>query len=248
MSRQAQLPPRCPFQNKGSPSSRVLDSGSLIVPRSDELESYHRRHRRFPSQSSVLDEQPSWLDELLNDPETNVKGTFHRRSASDPVAFLEVPSTLPRLTPLVDKEKPIHSGAYRSHGEGGLSVKTAKYTGPVTKQEEETGDCVGLDAGCIFGPNSPRRRSNLTSSEYSIVSAFSEYASRNNFPYLPGNLSHSSETDQSDAKGDACGDAICDLDPDTKATKRHSGQRSRVRKLQYIAELERTVNVLECRL
>nr|DAD48370.1 TPA_asm: hypothetical protein HUJ06_018307 [Nelumbo nucifera] len=148
------------------------------------------------------------------DSDTNLKGIIHRRSASDSLTLLEAPASL-NLTSNADIKNTI---------------------------SDETG--TGMEAACIYGPNSPRCRSNLTHSKDSIVSALSEYV-----PQTP--LQHSSknlcipETAQSYLEGGACG-LNNELHSETKAAKRHSGQRSRVRKLQYIAELERTVNLLQC--
>lgn len=46
------------------------------------------RHQRTSSDSFLLDEQPSWLEELLDEPETPIC-IRHRRSSSDSVAFLD---------------------------------------------------------------------------------------------------------------------------------------------------------------
>ncbi|XP_010247101.1 PREDICTED: uncharacterized protein At4g06598 isoform X3 [Nelumbo nucifera] len=210
MSRQAHLPPRCPPQNRAS-SCSTQGTVSQTLQGNGEL---YLHHHRFHSQSSILEEQPSWLDDLLGDSDTNLKGIIHRRSASDSLTLLEAPASL-NLTSNADIKNTI---------------------------SDETG--TGMEAACIYGPNSPRCRSNLTHSKDSIVSALSEYV-----PQTP--LQHSSknlcipETAQSYLEGGACG-LNNELHSETKAAKRHSGQRSRVRKLQYIAELERTVNLLQC--
>nr|XP_025883602.1 uncharacterized protein At4g06598-like [Solanum lycopersicum] len=40
-------------------------------------------HQRTSSESCLIEEEPSWLDDLLNDPETPVRRGGHRRSSSD---------------------------------------------------------------------------------------------------------------------------------------------------------------------
>ncbi|KAI4983912.1 hypothetical protein ZWY2020_036021, partial [Hordeum vulgare] len=72
---------------------------------------------------------------------------------------------------------------------------------------------LGVEVSCVYGPNSPRQKCRLTSSESSIVNAVLENVPSNSLQYLT-------------------------IDP-------RSGQRSRVRKLQYIADLERTVDSLQ---
>lgn len=49
-------------------------------------------HHRAASESFLLEEQPSWLDDLLNEPETAVTRGTHRRSSSDSFAHLETSS------------------------------------------------------------------------------------------------------------------------------------------------------------
>ncbi|KAK4756819.1 hypothetical protein SAY87_006946 [Trapa incisa] len=103
---------------------------------------------------------------------------------------------------------------------------------------------VGLD--CIYGPNSPRGRSSeMTFSDHGIVSAFSDYDSHNPLQLLDGSLCISG-TSRFDLKGDAPTDgAYEEVSPEMKQGKRHSGQRSRIRKIQYIAELEKKVSILQ---
>ncbi|XP_023767706.1 basic leucine zipper 6 [Lactuca sativa] len=84
-----------------------------------------------------------------------------------------------------------------------------------------------LESGCIYGPNSPRSKDKVSSiQETAIVSALSEYAS-----HAPLQLDSVVQLQ----------DSTDELNMEAKPFKRHSAQRSRVRKLLYIAELERTV-------
>ncbi|KAK1574800.1 hypothetical protein Q3G72_000069 [Acer saccharum] len=174
----------------------------------------HTRDHKSSSQSSILEEQPAWLDELLSDPDVNPVGKFHRRSASDSVTLLDgIADALPGLNPLKDGENSV-----------------------------EDGTCSGLQSNCMYGPNSPRKRDNLTFSENALVSALSECDFENPLQYVDDSLcisgiNHSDNIDMCASTGE--------LNAETKMAKRHSGQRSRVRKLQYIAELERTVNVYQ---
>ncbi|CAI9773076.1 unnamed protein product [Fraxinus pennsylvanica] len=92
-----------------------------------------------------------------------------------------------------------------------------------------------FDSGCAYGPNSPRRKDNVAFPENAIVSALSEYVVQ-------------SPLQRWDAKPNSIGDAFASANAtntERKLMKRHPGQRSRVRKLQYIAELERTVDILQ---
>ncbi|KAL5735212.1 hypothetical protein ACOSP7_033073 [Xanthoceras sorbifolium] len=209
MSRQAHLPPRCPFQKK-SISRAIHDP---ISPPS-HTESFPKDHKSS-SQSSILEEQPPWLNDLLSDSDVNPVGKFHRRSASDSVTLLDgIVDAFPGLNPLKDDENSV-----------------------------EDGTSSGLQSNCMYGPNSPRKRSTLTISENVLVSALSECAFENPLQYVDDSLC-SSGINHSDMNIDLCASTV-DLNSETKMGKRHSGQRSRVRKLQYIAELERTVNVFQ---
>lgn len=209
MSRQAHLPPRCPIQKK--PIAGIHDS----VAQSLHINESYLRHHKSSSQSSIPEEPPLWLDDLLSDPDSNSKGIYHRRSVSDSIALLDaLADAFPSLAPHKDDENSVVN---------------------------ET--CNGLESACTYGPNSPRKKSNLTFVENAIVSALSESVSQDPTHSVDGNL-HISATTHADWKGDDC-HSIGDLDTEKKAVKGHSGQRSRVRKLQYIAELERTVDVLQ---
>ncbi|VVA28251.1 PREDICTED: basic leucine zipper [Prunus dulcis] len=104
----------------------------------------------------------------------------------------------------------------------------------------DNGSYSGWNSVSLYGPNSPRQRGSLSISENALVSALSEYASHEPIQNMDGIpcIGHS------DSKGDDC-HSIGELNAEIRAVKRHPGQRSRIRKLQYIAELERTVGVLQ---
>lgn len=87
--RNSLLPPKCPFP------SIAPSYGDYIAPAGvgqKRLPKYgdgnHSHHHRASSESLVIEEQPSWLDELLNEPETPVQ-RGHRRSSSDSFTYLE---------------------------------------------------------------------------------------------------------------------------------------------------------------
>ncbi|KAH8497528.1 hypothetical protein H0E87_019988 [Populus deltoides] len=196
---------------------------SLLPPRcpfqkplvSRPVHDSYPQHHRSPSQGSIFGEKPAWLDDLLSDEDADSRGTCLRRSASDSVTLLEG---------IVDSFS-------------GLSP----YNNEAASGGGET--CSGLESASMYGPNSPRRRGNVTFSENAIASALSEYAFQNPLQYVDGSLCIWGNTPL-DSMGNACGSAG-ELNGETSSVKRQSGQRSRVRKLQYIAELERTVNVLQ---
>ncbi|KAK6135942.1 hypothetical protein DH2020_030325 [Rehmannia glutinosa] len=100
----------------------------------------------------------------------------------------------------------------------------------------------GLGSSCMYGPNSPRRKNTLEYPEKEIVLAFFECVTPSPLQHLDGYSSVSGvlPSDFGDASPSAG-----EISNENKPMKRHPGQRSRARKLQYISELERTVDVLQ---
>lgn len=85
----ALLPPKSPFPSV-SPSyvdyvhSPAIGSKAIQKPREGNT-----HHQRTSSESFLAEEQPSWLDDLLNEPDTPVRRGGHRRSSSDSFAYLD---------------------------------------------------------------------------------------------------------------------------------------------------------------
>ncbi|XP_021773467.1 basic leucine zipper 2-like isoform X1 [Chenopodium quinoa] len=205
MSRPSQLPPRCPLQKKAV-ACQTHDP-SLIY--SQGVDKSSARHHRSLSQSSVLEDQPAWLDDLLNS-DSVPKGIRHCRSASDSFAVLD--GIVPNLL---------------------LSA---------SHEEEQVEDGNILGSGCIYGPNSPRRRSTVEFLDNTVLLAMSDYVDQSSMQFVKENPQIYGT--HLDLKNEFC-DAPSYYNIDAKTEKRHPGQRSRTRKLQYIAELERTVNVFQ---
>ncbi|THF94471.1 hypothetical protein TEA_009479 [Camellia sinensis var. sinensis] len=84
------LPPKSPFPSI-SPSyidyvpSPAIGPKSIAKPRE-----INPHHQRTSSESFLMEEQPLWLDELLNEPETPIHKGGHRRSSSDSFAYIDV--------------------------------------------------------------------------------------------------------------------------------------------------------------
>ncbi|GAV63247.1 hypothetical protein CFOL_v3_06767 [Cephalotus follicularis] len=207
MSRQAHLPPRCPFQKK--PVSRPIPAP--ILPSLPKESFPLQYHHKSSSRSSILEAQPDWLDDVLGDPALNSKGNFHCRSVRDSVAFLDELSD---------------SFSTNDDGENPVGNET----------------CGGLESASMYGPNSPRRRSS-SFSENAIVLALSDSVPEYPLPFFYWKFPISGFS-HLDAEGYDCG-SFNELNGDTKTAKRHTGPRSRVRKLQYIAELEEKVNFFQ---
>lgn len=77
-------PPKSPFPivtPAYTDCGRNVFAGSRSM--SNPKDERHGNHQRTSSESFLIDEHPSWLDELLDEPEAPVKKGFHRRSSSD---------------------------------------------------------------------------------------------------------------------------------------------------------------------
>nr|CAB3449973.1 unnamed protein product [Digitaria exilis] len=182
---------------------------------------------RFPSGDPFYGEPPCWLDDLLADSGRVPNLPPLRRACSDSDAILDALSSF---------QSPIHSieeGDLSPGGEAEDLLDAIK--------GGERGSVV--EASCVYGPNSPRQKSRLTTSESSMVNAVLENVPSNPLQYLTIDTSCVMNGNLANGTADA-NDAFVHPDQD-KSFKRRSGQRSRVRKLQYIAELERTVDSLQ---
>ncbi|RZS06769.1 hypothetical protein BHM03_00037482 [Ensete ventricosum] len=78
--KQSFLPPKCPVPTLSPFYDDHGATGSRGIPNAN--------HRRTSSESFLIEEQPPWLDDLLNEPESPVKRGSHRRSSSDSFAYL----------------------------------------------------------------------------------------------------------------------------------------------------------------
>lgn len=171
----------------------------------------------------------------------------HHKSRSQSSIFEE---QLPWLDDLLDDTNSASNVMSHRHAASDsetLLLGLLKLPSLNTVNDEEnsgsSGTYSGLESACIYGPNSPRTKSKLNLEENAVVSALSEYASQNLMQHLDGGLCISGMA-EFDSTQEACGFAG-EVNAEMKPVKRHFGQRSRVRKLQYIAELERTVEVLQ---
>ncbi|XP_022862426.1 uncharacterized protein At4g06598-like [Olea europaea var. sylvestris] len=82
------LPPKSPFPSIYPSYVDYVPShgvGLKGLPKPREVNSHHQR---TSSESFLIEEQPSWFDELLNEPETPVR-RGHRRSSSDSFAYID---------------------------------------------------------------------------------------------------------------------------------------------------------------
>ncbi|CAB4267868.1 unnamed protein product [Prunus armeniaca] len=197
------LPPKSPFPSV-SPSyadyvlSPAFGSKTVQKPREGNA-----HHQRTSSESLLIEEQPSWLDDLLNEPDTPIRRGGHRRSSSDSFAYVDASNASNIDYAAQDDVNNMSSLP---------SVKdniVLQSSGSLSTPQEADG----------FASTASERQDQVESG-----------------PHDP--KASSEKKDNSNAK-------LYASETDAKRAKQQFAQRSRVRKLQYIAELERNVQALQ---
>lgn len=250
--KQSFLPPKSPYPTippsyaDYGASSHSVGSKGMLKPREG-----HRHHQRTTSESFLIDEQPSWLDDLLNEPDTPVKRGGHRRSSSDSFAYLDVGSAYSHVDTLApevyNKHRPLTSapswgsedfdsmndmqhGLYYPEASSFLSSQNRVWDSVLNTVNHPTNHPSPRDRSLHQGPSCAVKE--------------------------PDTLTQNASDKQSQV--DSSSEVKCSLDRkevsqaknlqaevDPKRVKQQFAQRSRVRKLQYIAELERHVQALQ---
>eukprot|EP00250_Pteridium_aquilinum_P005337 c15448_g1_i2 orf=308-1630(+) len=259
---QAYLPPRSPlFAGGGSASNPDNSNFFSNWPKLPQPGANRRHHQRTPS-TSFLPQTPAWVDDLLNDtPDVPPVRSLHRRSSSDSIAFLEAPLQHVRIQDIAEEEE-LDSGSMEprlSRGSRGFDRLDEEPTlskfsdSGLLQKHHNTQSTVNLHPALPAERRVPLETSSAPS-DHDSANASSLEDKR---AWGMGQSKHDSEvqsalksehTMQHGGKGETS--TVTDGSLDPKRAKRilanrQSAQRSRVRKLQYISELERTVNVLQ---
>ncbi|GAA0154835.1 basic leucine zipper transcription factor [Lithospermum erythrorhizon] len=246
------LPPKSPFPSI-SPAyldyrpNSVVGQKAIGKPREG-----NSHHQRTSSESFLLEEQPSWLDELLNEPDTPVRKGGHRRSSSDSFAYSDT-STVGNLDFLAtdenNKSRNVISPSWQFPDLGHYrdAHHVSYYSDPNSLGKNQT---RAWDSSTNAAPHprslpSPRENNGMQSSKSSakpqegegLPSAASEKRESVDIGYHESR-GFSERKLPSQAKPSV-------TETDTKRAKQQFAQRSRVRKLQHIAELERNVQALQ---
>ncbi|CAO2835319.1 unnamed protein product [Amaranthus hypochondriacus] len=196
------------------------------------------------------EEPPAWFKDLLNEPGSSVNKTHHRRSASDSSAYLAAPESscgdheswfrnpFGRPDGACSSQMPVHCrygvppGSFdRAPGsrlqDNKLRLRPSTFpklaNGLINAKEDA--ECQALGMTC--SPEPARIRHYAGNESDNNPGPKASFASEN-----------SSGKDPSHTK------PVSTLNTDAKR-KQHNARRSRVRKLQYIAELERNAHVLQ---
>ncbi|KAK1322919.1 Uncharacterized protein QJS10_CPA02g00737 [Acorus calamus] len=236
--KQAFLPPKSPFPcvssnyaDYGSGSNPPI--GSKVIPRPREG---NRSHQRTSSESFLIEEQPSWLDDLLNEPDTPLKKGTHRRSSSDSFAYLDASKISPNFENMGDCNNRI-SGQSWSPLELHASI-FSDANSFASSQNRGWESC--LTSGTCPNGHPSTRDNNLLNSSGSSCCVGEPLGIENQ-----DQVEHASHDSMSlSERRDFAYAKHPQLDTDPKRAKQQFAQRSRVRKLQYISELERTVQAL----
>lgn len=173
-------------------------------------------------------------------PQTESYWPQHKKSSSQSLILEEKPAWLDDL--LNDPEMtPSGLSLRRSSSDSVTLLNDLMDSLPPLDDEEnsvdsEPGSGLELESACMYGPNSPRKKGHLVHSGNALVSALSESLSQDPVHHADDNKSSFPGITRSNSRIDGY---------ESNLARRHAGQRSRVRKLQYIAELERTVGNLQ---
>lgn len=236
------LPPKSPFP---SITPFYPDYATTTTPKG--IPKYrdgngNSHHQRTSSESLLIEEQPSWLDELLDEPETPVR-RGHRRSSSDSFTYMEAANANIehaaqieyRLRNMTSKSPPSWGSQDFDLYKDARNASFYVEQNPVIKNKNR-----GWDSGHSSGANSYRDGFILQNSSQEVnkvTSLTNEKQDAVESCTKDANIS-SERNDSSNSKGSVS-------ETDTKRAKQQFAQRSRVRKLQYIAELERNVQALQ---
>ncbi|CAL9084876.1 uncharacterized protein At4g06598-like isoform X2 [Musa acuminata AAA Group] len=241
------LPPKCPIFTT-STSADFVGTKENSISREGL-----RTHQRTASESFLLEEQPSWLDDLLNESEMPVRKGSHRRSSSDSFAYLDTSSISWNGDSLAqDDHKHRTSAAVPSWGPQEFDYLKDMQLASYYNDANSTGGT--RSRGLEFSKKMATYPSNsLPSAKDKLVLPGSSSATKKSdalsSTLMEGQVKEECSQDQvgsSDTKeGPQAKHSQSEME--ARRAKQQFAQRSRVRKLQYIAELERNVQALQAK-
>ncbi|KAM3293475.1 hypothetical protein ACQJBY_036808 [Aegilops geniculata] len=233
LQKQALLPPRSPFPTAASPSP-YADHGPIARPQGATHHRFghghgHGHHQRTSSES-IIEEQPSWLDDLLDEPETPVRRAGHRRSSSDSFALFDGSAASGAFANGFEEM----GGGGQAAPWGGVQEYYAKPSSYGRLQGRPWEQGMPNLAGYRPGPP---------------VLVREKLGGHHGPPSASRDHEHAMDKRALDELGAERKDGVlpkyAQSEADTKRAKQQYAQRSRVRKLQYIAELEGKVQSLQ---
>ncbi|KAF5199903.1 Basic-leucine zipper (BZIP) transcription factor family protein [Thalictrum thalictroides] len=248
--RQSLLPPRSPFPSI-SPSYVDYGSSSGVGAKgAQKPKEGYRHHQRTSSESFLIEEQPSWVEELLDEPDTPVR-KGHRRSSSDSYAYLDAANASNIFNTFQEEYKfnNVRSGPSRVSQD----FEFYKDSRHASFYQEPNSFGKHRNRAWESSLRSATYQANLLSGNDNVgVQSSGPLGASREPDGIPSTTSGRHDFEESapyDLKGFAdrrdCSQNKPATETDPKRAKQQFAQRSRVRKLQYIAELERNVEVLQ---
>ncbi|KAK9286402.1 hypothetical protein L1049_014798 [Liquidambar formosana] len=245
--RHSLLPPKSPFPSISPAYADYVPSPAIGTRAIQKPREGNSHHQRTSSESHLIEEQPSWLDDLLSEPETPVR-KGHRRSSSDSFAYIDAAnaSNIDYTAQDDYKFKGVTSvpswGSQEDHYKDARHASFYAEPNSVGKQKNRAWDSsLTYPSGLTSGRDNLVRQNSGSSCALQdadgVPSTATEKQDLGEFG-LNDPKTASEKRDCSSAKPSAS-------ETDTKRAKQQFAQRSRVRKLQYIAELERNVQSLQ---
>ncbi|KAK6156993.1 hypothetical protein DH2020_011241 [Rehmannia glutinosa] len=230
------LPPKSPFPSISPSYTEYIPSSAIgpkTLPKPRDVNSHHQR---TSSESFLIEEQPSWLDELLDEPETPVRRGGHRRSSSDSFAYIDV-SNVGGMNYIGQDDNnryknmsPVYSWGSQDFDIYRDARQNAFYMDLNTSVKTKNKPWDALPRGL------PSPRGNT------LVQNVGSLQDADKNPSLSTEKQDVVESGPQDPKGSTekkDSSHAKSSETDNKRAKQQFAQRSRVRKLQYIAELER---------
>ncbi|XP_076903409.1 uncharacterized protein At4g06598-like [Bidens hawaiensis] len=235
------LPPKSPFPSI-APSYADYVSNPAIGPKGPpKYRDANPHHQRTSSESFLIEEQPAWLDDLLNEPETPHAKRGHRRSSSDSFTYMEAANAA--------------YNEYQAQTENRLRNLTSPSWGSqdfdLYKDFRNPGSFYADPNAMIRNKNRGVWDSPPNASKHNFVvqASASSSASGDGNTSIGTEKKEAAESARKDPDSSERKDSSRNMDSisetDTKRAKQQFAQRSRVRKLQYIAELEKSVQALQ---
>lgn len=247
LPKQALLPPRSPFPTAAAAAGPYAgDHGPIARPQGAPHHRHghgHGHHQRTSSES-FIEEQPSWLDDLLNEPETPVRQhgrAGHRRSSSDSFAMFDGGAAAGA-----------YANGFEGMGGGGGGGQAAPWGG--VQEYYAKPSSFGRHQGRPW-EQGMNNLVNYRQSGGPPMAAKEKVGGHHGSPSVLRDHDHGMDRRSSDESGhdqkvgperkEGVPPKHAQSEADTKRAKQQYAQRSRVRKLQYIAELERKVQALQ---
>ncbi|XP_063940406.1 uncharacterized protein At4g06598 [Daucus carota subsp. sativus] len=246
------LPPKSPFPSITPSYVDYVPSPAIGVKGMPKPRDGNSYHQRTSSESVLIEDQPSWLDELLNEPETPV-GRGHRRSSSDSFAYTDALSAAnisyaaqneyrpKNMTTIhswksqdLDFYKDAHNASFYADANSFSKIKNRSWNSPSYVMAHPSGNLCSKDNFI--------RHNSVSECASHEADQFPSNAEKLNTPE-----SGSHDAKASSERKDLSYARTPASETDTKRAKQQFAQRSRVRKLQYIAELERNVQALQAK-